>query len=156
MSLLFCLSVKIQIGLIQVPLMCSFWDIPTDTKVHSNFTLSVRWRAYCRPTKAVGPDGFSCCVLKDCGDQLAGIFTRNFNWSLAESMVPSCLESSIIVPVPKKPHISSLNNYRPVALTVMKCFVKLLRGHITSLLPKSLDLHQFAYSANRSMLHCST
>ncbi|TKS65927.1 hypothetical protein D9C73_028553 [Collichthys lucidus] len=32
----------------------------------------------------------------------------------------------------------------------MKCFEKLVRSHITSALPRSLDPHQFAYRANRS------
>ncbi|KAM7373781.1 hypothetical protein PAMA_022061 [Pampus argenteus] len=104
------------------------------------------------PRKATGPDGVPGRVLRDCADQLAGIFTRIFNRSLAQSNVPPCLKSSIIVPVPKKPHISGLNDYRPVALTpvVMKCFEKLVRNHITSALPRSLDPHQFAYRANRS------
>lgn len=102
--------------------------------------------------KAAGPDGVPGRVLKDCADQLAGIFTRIFNQSLAESFVPPCLKSSIIVPLPKKPQITSLNDYRPVALTpvVMKCFEKLVRGHVTSHLPKGLDPHQFAYRANLS------
>ncbi|KAL0199254.1 hypothetical protein M9458_007794, partial [Cirrhinus mrigala] len=99
-----------------------------------------------------GPDGIPGRVLKDCADQLAGIFTKIFNQSLAQSTVPPCLKSSIIVPLPKKPHISSLNDYRPVALTpvVMKCFEKLVRRHITAALPRSLDSHQFAYRENRS------
>ena len=129
--------------------------IPT-SMVHSNFSLTEhevrRTLRAVDPRKAAGPDGVSGRVLKDCADQLAGVFTRIFNQSLAESIVPPCLKSSIIVPLPKKPHISSPNDYRPVALTpvVMKCFEKLVRGHITSLLPKSLDPHQFAYREKRS------
>lgn len=124
--------------------------------VHSNFTFTEhevrRTLQAVDPKKAAGPDGISGRVLKACADQLSGIFMRIFNQSLAESTVPPCLKSSTIVPLPKKPHISGLNDYRPVALTpvVMKCFEKLVRGHITSCLPKSLDPHQFAYRANRS------
>ncbi|KAK3565407.1 hypothetical protein QTP86_007942 [Hemibagrus guttatus] len=57
-----------------------------------------------------------------------------------QSTVPPCLKSSIIVPLPKKSHISSLSDYQPVALTpvVMKCFEKLVQSH------------QFAYRENRS------
>ncbi|KAK3534759.1 hypothetical protein QTP86_024092 [Hemibagrus guttatus] len=104
------------------------------------------------PRKATGPDGVPGRVLKDCVDQLVGIFTQIFNQSLALSTVPPCLKSSIIVPLPKKSHISSLSDYWPVALTpvVMKCFKKLVRSHITSLLPASFDSHQFAYRGNRS------
>ena len=96
------------------------------------------------PRKATGPDGVPGRVLKDCAYQLAGILTKIFNQSLAQSTVPPCLKSSTIVPLPKKPHISGFNDYRPVALTpvVMKCFEKLVRSHITAALPRSLDPRQ--------------
>uniref|UniRef100_A0A3P9DSM1 Reverse transcriptase domain-containing protein n=1 Tax=Maylandia zebra TaxID=106582 RepID=A0A3P9DSM1_9CICH len=57
-----------------------------------------------------------------------------------------------IVPVPKSSTISSLNDWRPVALTpiVSKCFEKLVRDFICSALPDSLDPLQFAYRHNRS------
>ncbi|KAK3569479.1 hypothetical protein QTP86_031423 [Hemibagrus guttatus] len=124
----------------------------------SNLTLTVeesevrRTLRSINPRKATGPDGVPGRVLKDCADLLAEIFTKIFNQSLARSIVPPCLKSSIIVPLPKKSHISSLSDYRPGALTpvVMKCFEKLVRSHITSLLPPSLDSHQFAYKGNRS------
>ena len=126
--------------------------------VHSSFTFTVtehdvrRTLRAVNPRKAAGPDGVTGRVLKDCADELAGVFTKIFNQSLALSTVPSCLKSSIIVPLPKKRHITSLNDYRPVALTpvVMKCFEKLVRGHITSLLPRGFDPYRFAYRANRS------
>ncbi|KAK3507142.1 hypothetical protein QTP70_008626 [Hemibagrus guttatus] len=104
------------------------------------------------PRKATGPDDVPGRVLKDCAYQLAGIFTKTFNQSLALFTVPPCLKSSIIVPLPKKSHISSLSDYLPVALTpvVMKCFEKLVRSHITPLLPASFGSHQFAYRGNRS------
>ncbi|XP_024121111.1 uncharacterized protein LOC112142095 [Oryzias melastigma] len=104
------------------------------------------------PRKAAGPDGVPGRVLRDCADQLTPVFTKIFNRSLAQSTVPVCLKSSIIVPLPKKPHVSSFNDYRPVALTptVMKCFEKLVRRHITAALPPGLDPHQFLYRENRS------
>lgn len=96
--------------------------------------------------KAAGPDSVTGHVSKDCADLLAGVFTKIFNRSLTQSTVPLCLKSYAIVPLPKKRHITSLNDYRPVALTpvVVKCFEKLVRGHITSLLPRGFDPHQFA------------
>lgn len=100
--------------------------------------------------KAAGPDGISGRVLKDCADQLAGVLTRIFNQSLSQVTVPLCLKSSIVVPLPKKLHINSFSDYRPVALTsvVMKCFEKLVQSHIISFLPPNFDTHQFAYRAN--------
>ena len=104
------------------------------------------------PRKATGPDGVPGQVLRDCADQLAGVFTNIFSQSLSQAIIPSCLKTSTIIPVPKKNSVSSLNDYRPVALTsvAMKCFEKLVRSHITSVLPPDLDPYQFAYRANRS------
>ena len=111
--------------------------------------------------KAAGPDSVPGCVLKTCADQLAVVFTRIFNQSLSLYTIPPCLKSSVIVPLPKKTAVSSLNDYRPVALTpiIMECFETLVQGHIISSLPPALDSHQFAYRANRSTEnsppHCS-
>ncbi len=72
--------------------------------------------------KAKGPDGVSPACLKACAVQLSSIFTLIFNRSLELCEVPSCFKRSTIIPVPKKPKITGLNDYRPVALTsvVMK------------------------------------
>ncbi len=115
--------------------------------------------------KAVGPDGIPGRVLKACAFQLAGVFTDIFNLSLSLSVVPSCFKKSIIVPIPKKNKITCLNDWRPVALTPIfsKCFEKLVRDYICSVLPASLDPLQFAYRSNRStddaiaftLQHCS-
>ncbi|KAK3575513.1 hypothetical protein QTP86_028227 [Hemibagrus guttatus] len=55
--------------------------------------------------KAAGPDGISGRVLRACADQLAPVFTEIFNLSLTHSVIPTCFKESIIVPVPKKPHL---------------------------------------------------
>ncbi len=67
--------------------------------------------------KAPGQDGVTPACLKTCTDQLAPIFTQIFNRSLELCEVPSCFKRSTIIPVPKKPKITGLNDYRPVALT---------------------------------------
>ena len=53
---------------------------------------------------------------------------------------------------PKRAKVTELNDYRPVALTsvIMKCFERLVKDHITSTLPDTLDPLQFAYRPNRS------
>lgn len=62
------------------------------------------WRQKIR--KPPGPDGMSPCYLKVCTYQLT----------------PSCFKHSTIILAPKKPSITGLNDYRPVALmsVVMK------------------------------------
>ncbi len=102
--------------------------------------------------KAAGPDGNTGRVLRSCADQLAGLFTSIFNESLATSVVPTSFKKSVIIPVPKNSKPSCLNDYRPVALTstVMKVFERLLKKHIFSSIPATLDPLQFAYRPNRS------
>ncbi len=102
--------------------------------------------------KAAGPDGITGRVLRSCADQLAGLFTSIFNESLATSVVPTSFKKSVIIPVPKNSKPSCLNDYRPVALTstVMKVFERLLKNHICSSIPATLDPLQFAYRPNRS------
>ncbi len=102
--------------------------------------------------KAAGPDGITGRVLRSCADQLAGLFTSIFNESLATSVIPTSFKKSVIIPVPKNSKPSCLNDYRPVALTstVMKVFERLLKKHICSSIPATLDPLQFAYRPNRS------
>ena len=51
---------------------------------------------------------------------------------LWQETVPSCLQTAIILLVPKSSAVSSLHNYCPVALTpiLIKCFEKLVFLHI--------------------------
>ncbi|KAK3539377.1 hypothetical protein QTP70_003864 [Hemibagrus guttatus] len=116
-------------------------------------TADVR-RTLCRvnPQKFAGPDNIPGRVLRECAEQLADVFTDIFNISLSSSIVPTCLKTMTIVPVPKKSTVSCLNDYRPGALTpiAMKCFERLVMRHIKTQLPPSLDPLQFAYRPNRS------
>ncbi len=102
--------------------------------------------------KAARPDGITGRILRSCADQLAGLFTSIFNESLATSVIPTSFKKSVIIPVPKNSKPSCLNDYRPVALTstVMKVFERLLKKHICSSIPATLDPLQFAYRPNRS------
>ncbi|XP_029351627.1 uncharacterized protein LOC115037317 isoform X2 [Echeneis naucrates] len=91
------------------------------------------------PRKATGPDGVPGKVLRACADQHTPTFTRIFKLSLAQTVIPSSLKTSTIIPVPKKSSIASLNDYRPVALTpvIMKCFERLVLQHIKDYLPQT-------------------
>ncbi|KAK3507128.1 hypothetical protein QTP70_007960 [Hemibagrus guttatus] len=112
-------------------------------------------RTLCRvnPRKSAGPDNIPGRALRECAEQLADVFTNIFNISLSSAIVPTCLKTTTIVPVPKKSTVSCLNDYRPVALTpiMMKCFERFIMRHIKTQLPPSLDPLQFAYRPNRSM-----
>ncbi len=103
--------------------------------------------------KALGPDGIPGCVLKACAFQLAGGFLARHFQSVPLSVYGSLMLQKIHhCAIPKKNKITCLNDWRPVALTptFSKCFEKLVRDHICSVLPASLDPLQFAYRSNRS------
>ena len=101
--------------------------------------------------KAAGPDRISGKLLKVCASQLCSVFANLFNWSLREWCVPSVWKNSVICPVLKKKNPSSLNDYRPVALTsiVMKCFEKLVLRRLLTFTNEHLDPLQFAYKPHR-------
>ncbi len=103
--------------------------------------------------KAPGPDSVSPVCLKSCADHLASIFTQIFNRSLELCEFPSCLKRSTIIPVPKKPKVTGLNDYRPVALTfvAMKSFERLVLAYFKDTTGPFLDPLQFAYRVNRSV-----
>ncbi len=91
--------------------------------------------------------------MKSCADQLAPIFTKIFNRSLELCELPSCFKPSTIIPIPKKPKITRLNDYRPVTLmsVIMKSFDKMVLAHLKDITGPLLDPLNFAYRANRSV-----
>ncbi|KAI3373095.1 hypothetical protein L3Q82_006428 [Scortum barcoo] len=91
-------------------------------------------------------------VLKGCAYQLTEVLTDIFNTSLQQAAVPTCLKTATIIPIPKTPTVTGLNDYRPVALTpiVMKCFERLVMAHIKDCVNVTVDPHQYAYRKNRS------
>jgi hypothetical protein len=103
--------------------------------------------------KSPGPDGISPRLLKNCASELAPVYTCIFNKSLEQRKVPALFKEATIIPVPKKNQVTTLNDYRPVALTAvpMKSFERIMLKHIKTLLPSNFDHHQFAYRRNRSV-----
>ncbi|KAK0154710.1 RNA-directed DNA polymerase from mobile element jockey [Merluccius polli] len=97
--------------------------------------------------KAPGPDGISPRLLKDCADQLCGVFRHLFNLSLSLEKVPALWKTSCVVPVSKTPHPKEPNHFRPVALTshLMKTMERIILRHLRTLVGTQLDSLQFAY-----------
>ncbi|KAI4905396.1 hypothetical protein NFI96_030512, partial [Prochilodus magdalenae] len=73
-------------------------------------------------------------------------------WDYSVLAFPSHPKQAVKINVPKTARITTLNDWRPVALTsiISKCFEKLVRDFICSSLPATLDPMQFAYRQNRS------
>ncbi len=89
--------------------------------------------------KASGPDRMSGRTLKTCADQRE-------SHSLQLAVVPTCLKSTTITPVPKRNAVECFNDFRPITLTpvITKCFERLILSHIKANIPKDLDIYQFA------------
>jgi hypothetical protein len=68
------------------------------------------------PWSACGPDSLPGAVLKHCHDSLAPVFRVLFQECLDAGQIPLLWKTSNIIPVPKKPSPSTLNDYRPVPL----------------------------------------
>lgn len=102
--------------------------------------------------KAAGLDNILGRVLRDCAHELAGVLTDIFNTSLSQAVVPVCLNTSIIIPVPKSLAVTCMNDYRRMALTpiIIKCFERLVKPHIKDITDINVDPYQYAYRKNRS------
>lgn len=66
--------------------------------------------------KAIGPDGISPRVLKECSHQIASPLCHIFNMSLCSGSIPCDWLKANIVPVFKKSDKQKVSNYRPVSL----------------------------------------
>src|SRR4029434_5987212 len=100
-----------------------------------------------RPRKAAGPDGVCPRPLKACAVALGETLQHIFTLSLQLGKVPALWKTSCLIPVPKKPHPSVLNDFRPVALTshISKTMERLLLHILRPQVRHALDPLQFAY-----------
>uniref|UniRef100_A0A3B1JXG3 Reverse transcriptase domain-containing protein n=1 Tax=Astyanax mexicanus TaxID=7994 RepID=A0A3B1JXG3_ASTMX len=100
-----------------------------------------------RSGKSAGPDEVSPRLLKACAFELGLPLSNIFNMSLQLGRVPTLCKTSCLVPVPKKPRPSELNDFRPVALTshIMKTMERLLLPLLRPQVQHALDPLQFAY-----------
>ena len=67
---------------------------------------------------------------------LSSVLTDIFNLSLTELGISTCFKQTTIVPVPKEAKVTCLNDYSPVALTLVakKCFERLVMAHVNRIL----------------------
>ena len=87
------------------------------------------------PTKATGPDGIPCWLLKENADIFARPVMSIINCSFLESRLPPSWKEADMVPIPKQKPVNDVNkDLRPISLTpvlskvaeeyVVGCFVK--------------------------------
>ena len=131
------------------------FDIFNNTTAHSPITLTetevATSLARIKLGKAPGPDGLKARVIKTCRFELTPVLTKLFQLLLNNHCVPKSWKISDIVPVPKKPQATELNDFRPVALTSIlgKCMERVIVNHLSSSLNEHFDPLQFAYKRGR-------
>ena len=88
-----------------------------------------------------------------CCYELAGIFTTLFYLFLRQSNIPTIRKTAEIIPVPKKPIFTDMNNLRLVALTpiIMKCFERLVLKLLKREVELQLNPLQFANKTKRGV-----
>ena len=67
-------------------------------------------------SKAAGPDGISCKMLKETAGSIALSFTRLLQLSLSTATVPGCWKQANVLPLFKTGDRSDFGNYRPISL----------------------------------------
>lgn len=103
------------------------------------------------PRKASGPNNIPGQVWREFAQGHTGVFAEICNTSLSQTVVPACFKRSTIIPMSKSLAAKSMNDYRPVALTLvfMKCFEQLVLAYIKDSYDISVDVQQYAYRKNR-------
>lgn len=83
---------------------------------------------------APGLDGFNGTFIKKCWHIIKEDFTRFLNDFNSNVIDISCLNSSHIALIPKKPNPCSVDDYRPISLLnySFKCLTKLLSSRLQS------------------------
>ena len=81
------------------------------------------------------------------------VSARLFHLFSDSMSVPCAWKSSIIIPVPKKPNVKQMNDFRPVALTsiLAKCMERIVCDPLVTSVADRMDPLQFAYKARRCM-----
>ena len=104
--------------------------------------------------KAMGPDGISPWILKECAEELCEPLFMIFTNSLQQGKLPKIWKKANITPLYKKGNKSNPLNYRPVSLTSIVC--KILETLIREEWVDMLEKHnmftgkQFGFRQGRS------
>ena len=108
-------------------------------------------------SKAAGPDGLNCRVLKELANEIAPALKLLFDKSMQEGTLPSQWKQANVVALFKKGSKKSPSNYRPVSLTAVCCkvFEKIIRDCIVDKLEAQGLIHtdQHGFRGGRS---CNT
>ena len=105
--------------------------------------------------KAIGPDGLSPRILRECALELSPSLCLLFNKSLSLGIVPAAWKEANVTPVHKKDDKDLVDNYRPISLLscVSKVMERCLLNRILPFLEGSLYHLQHGFLKGKS---CTT
>ena len=108
-------------------------------------------------SKATGPDGISCKMLKETANAIAPSFTRLLQMSLSTATFPSCWKQANVLPIFKKGDRSDFGNYRPVSLLNIcsKVCQKIIFKHLFNYCRDYdiISMHQSGFTPGDSTVH---
>ena len=106
------------------------------------------------PSKAMGCDGISPKLLKNCALALYQPLHHLFSLTLLQNYLPSEWRTHLIKPVFKSGDRNSVRNYRPISLlcVVSKVLERLVYDCIVVFVRNSISVHQFGFLQGRSTL----
>lgn len=95
-----------------------------------------------------GPGSIPVWLYKDFSDYLVPAISFLFNWCLFSGVMPSCLKTSHVQPVPKCNKPTCVNDFRPISITpfISKLFERIVASkYIIPLIKDNISASQFAY-----------
>ena len=106
------------------------------------------------PSKAMGCDGISPKLLKNCALALYQPLHHLFSLSLSQCYLPMEWRVHLIKPIFKSGDKTSVRNYRPISLLslVSKILEKLVYNSIVDFLTPSISINQFGFLCGCSTL----
>ena len=106
------------------------------------------------PSKAMGCDGISPKLLKNCALALYQPLHHLFSLSLLQNYLPSEWRTHLIKPIFKSGNKNSVRNYRPISLlcAVSKVLERLVYNGIVDFVSNSVSVQQFGFLRGRSAL----
>ncbi|XP_026411017.1 uncharacterized protein LOC113306274 [Papaver somniferum] len=103
--------------------------------------------------KAPGPDGFSSHFFKSCWRILGADFINAINSCFSSAKLLGEVNATLLTLIPKIPHASSLNEFRPIACcnVMYKCITKILTVRSKHIVKYLVSPCQSAFISGRSI-----
>lgn len=103
------------------------------------------------PDKSPGPDGMNPAFFQHFWSIIGNDVTQACLNILSSQIIPSRLNDTIVVLIPKKKHPETMNDLRPISLcnVMMKIITKMLANRLKILLPEVISETQSAFIPGR-------